>query len=133
MAGAGHHGVAAMEQHADDAEGDVEEDDESWEPPVVETVAKTGEGVETFLDTLEDHRAWLETTGELDAKLRTRYAEEIRALLREDTADLLQEELDARGGIDALVEDVVAKETDPYTVADEIVEPLADCVADRRD
>jgi LAO/AO transport system kinase len=137
MAGAGHHGVAAMEQHADDDdEDDDDEDDdedESWEPPVVETVAKTGEGVEDFLDTLDDHRAWLETTGELDAKLRTRYAEEIRALLREDTADLLQEELDARGGIDALVEGVVAKETDPYTVADEIIEPLADCVAERRD
>ena len=133
MSGGGHHGVAAMEQHGDD-EADAEDDgDESWEPPVVETVAKTGEGVEAFLDTLEDHRAWLETTGELDAKLRTRYAEEIRALLREDTADLLQEELDAHGGIDALVEDVVAKETDPYSVADEIVEPLADCVADRRD
>jgi LAO/AO transport system kinase len=116
-------------------EGGVVEADEgeAWVPPVVETVAKSGEGVEGFLDTLDDHRAYLERTGELDAHARTRYAEEIRALLREDTRDLLERELDARGGVDELVDDIVARETDPYEVADEVMEPLRDCLDERRD
>jgi LAO/AO transport system kinase len=103
----------------------------TWEAPVVETVAKTGEGVPEFLDTLEEHYDFLEETGQLDDKVRTRYAEEIRALLREDTADLIEGELDARGGIDDVVEAVMNKETDPYAVVDEIMAPITDCVEDR--
>ncbi|WP_255196663.1 methylmalonyl Co-A mutase-associated GTPase MeaB [Halorarius litoreus] len=134
LAGGGHHGVAVSSFGGDDEdEPEADDADDEWQPPVVETVANTGEGVEDFLETLADHRTWLETTGELDAKLRSRYAEEIRALLREDTADLIQQELDARGGIESFVDSVLAKETDPYQVADEVIEPLADCVAGDRD
>ncbi|PSQ40916.1 methylmalonyl Co-A mutase-associated GTPase MeaB [Halobacteriales archaeon QS_9_68_42] len=102
---AGHHGAGAV-----DLEGDEEIDDEDErQPPIVETVAKTGEGVEE------------------------RYAAEIRTLLREDSAALVEEELQDRGGLDAYVEAVTAKETDPYSVVDEIVGPVADCVRESRE
>jgi LAO/AO transport system kinase len=107
--------------------GTVEvEGGEAWVPPVVQTVAKSGEGLDEFLETLGEHRSYLERTGELQAKARARYAAEIRRLLREDTRELLERELEARGGIDSFVDDVVARETDPYTVADEVVGPLRD-------
>ncbi|WP_255150342.1 methylmalonyl Co-A mutase-associated GTPase MeaB [Halorarius halobius] len=126
---AGHHGADAVAD-GDDASDD---DDDEWEPPIVETVANSGEGLEAFLDTLADHRTWLVDAGEREAKVRTRYAEEIRALLREDTADLLEQEIAARGGLDAFVDRVVERETDPYSVADDLVGPIADCVADERE
>ena len=107
--------------------GTVEvEGGEAWVPPVVQTVAKSGEGLDEFLETLGEHRSYLERTGELQAKARARYTAEIRRLLREDTRELLERELEARGGIDSFVDDVVARETDPYTVADEVVGPLRD-------
>ena len=62
-----------------------------------------------------------------------RYAEEIRQLLRNDANALLKEELDRRGGAAALAEAVADRETDPYAVADEIFEPLRDCVEARRE
>ena len=126
---AGHHGADALSG----LEVEAEFDEDEWEPPIVETVAKTGEGVDDFLDTLADHAVWLAETGELDSKVRQRYASEIRTLLREDTASLLSEEIDARGGLDAYVDAVVARETDPYTVADELMNPLEECVRERRD
>ena len=122
-------GSAGTPGSTTDQGGPVEtEQGEAWVPPVVQSVADTGEGVEGFLDTLDEHRAFLERTGALDAKARSRYAEEIRRLLREDTRSLLERELEARGGIEAFVDDVVARETDPYTVADEVVQPLRDCL-----
>ncbi|MFP4626760.1 MAG: methylmalonyl Co-A mutase-associated GTPase MeaB [Natronomonas sp.] len=132
---AGHHGAETLA----DASGSTavatapdanrgEETTEGWEPPIVETVAKTGEGVEAYLDTLSAHRQWLEESGELQSKERQRTAAEIRTLLREDGAALLEEELEAEGGMDAYVDAVIARETDPYSVVEELVSPLADCV-----
>jgi LAO/AO transport system kinase len=125
---AGHHGADAMP----DEETDTEDDDEGWEPPIVETVGKTGEGVEEFLETLADHVEWLSESGELETQARKRYQAEIQTLLREDTAALLEEELEARGGLEAYVDRVLKKETDPYSVADELIAPIEACVQDRR-
>jgi LAO/AO transport system kinase len=127
----GHHGAEAG--YSGDGEtagepGAADDGGDTWEPPVLETVAKSGEGVEAFLDTLAEHRDWLERTGRLEGKTRTRYAEEIRTLLREDTSRLVRREIDARGGLDSYVDAVVDRETDPYTVADEVLAPLRECV-----
>jgi LAO/AO transport system kinase len=104
-----------------------------WTPPIVEAVATQGQGVAEYVDALDDHRAHLEATGELDAKARSRYAEEIRTLLREDTADLLTEEIAAHGGIEELVAGVTAGETDPYEIADSVLDPIAECAQRQRD
>jgi LAO/AO transport system kinase len=127
---AGHHGADVFDHGPE--EGD-EEDDEGWKPAIVETIAKTGEGIEGFLDTVDEHVAWLVESGELEAQTRQRYEAEIKTLLREDTASLLEDELSTRGGLDAYVDRVVARETDPYAIADELMGPLEDCVAEERE
>ncbi|CAI49447.1 YgfD family GTPase [Natronomonas pharaonis DSM 2160] len=128
---AGHHGADTIDigGGTDDPDGDAD----GWEPPIVETVAKSGDGVEEFLGVLADHVEWLKETGERQTQVEKRYAAEIRTLLREDTATLLEAEIEARGGLDQYVQQVLQRETDPYTVADDIVEPLADCVRKRRE
>ena len=144
--GGGHHGfekttveVDAAEV-ADDADHDAADSDaadsegvEPWDPPIVETVANRGEGIDEFVTALDDHRTYLEESGQLTAKARMRYAEEIRTLLREDARQLLSEEIDARGGLDEHVQAVLDRESDPYTVAETVIESLEDCVRDRRD
>jgi LAO/AO transport system kinase len=107
------------------------ENGEPWTPEVVETVATAGEGIDDLIGTLANHREYLETTGRLREKARTRYAEEIRALIRADVSDLVERELDRRGGIESLAEAVLDRETDPYTVADEVVAPIRDCLDER--
>lgn len=103
-------------------------DTEGWTPPVLETVARTGEGIEAFVEAVDDHTAYLDRTGRREDRVRTRYAEEIRTLLREDTAALVAAELRERGGMEEYVDAVLDRETDPYTVADEILTPLVDCL-----
>jgi LAO/AO transport system kinase len=119
----GHHGATEMDVSV---EGDI--DRAGWEPEIVETIAERGEGVGELLETLANHRRYLEESGERETQMRQRYAEEIRTLIREDVNELLTEELEAQGGLDQFVTRVVDRETDPYSVSDRVVEPLAECL-----
>jgi LAO/AO transport system kinase len=111
-----------------DEGGNAADAPEPWETPVLETVATTGEGVDAFLDTLQAHANWLRDTGRIEAKRRQRTAEEIRTLLREDAGELVERELATHGGVDALAGRVLDGETDPYTIADEVLEPVEACL-----
>lgn len=106
----------------------LEAQDREWNPEIVETVATSGEGLDDLIETFSAHRSYLESSGALEKKARTRSAEEVRTLLREDAGRLLEAEIDRRGGIEGLVDRIVARETDPYTVADEIIAPLERCL-----
>ncbi|MFC6906184.1 methylmalonyl Co-A mutase-associated GTPase MeaB [Halalkalicoccus tibetensis] len=100
-----------------------------WTPEIIETVATSGEGLDELLETFASHREYLESSGALEEKARTRYAEEVRTLLREDAGSLLEGEIERRGGMEELVDRIVARETDPYTVADDVMAPLEECLA----
>ncbi|QIO22481.1 methylmalonyl Co-A mutase-associated GTPase MeaB [Haloarcula sp. JP-L23] len=127
--GAGHHGAMAATDEGGvgpDTEGDAA--DERWDPPIVETVANRSEGVEEFISVLEDHADYLDRTGKREQQARDRFAAEIRTLLREDANELVSGELDRHGGIESAVDAVMARETDPYTVVDEVLAPLRECL-----
>nr|WP_226482012.1 methylmalonyl Co-A mutase-associated GTPase MeaB [Natrinema amylolyticum] len=128
----GHHGADAMSGGGDDrgdADGDDGDDEATdWTPPIVETVATKGTGVETFIDELANHRTYLVDSGTLAEKVRQRYAEEIRTLLREDVHSLLEDELAESGGIDDLAEAVRLGETDPYSIAGDVLAPVEACI-----
>jgi len=115
------------------ADGDGGDDADRWEPPVIETVANGGEGVGAFVTAIDDHLAHLDESGRRETKQRSRYAAAIRTLLREDANELLVDELAARGGVDQYVDDVLARDADPYTVTEEILAPLRECLAARRE
>ncbi|WP_277540919.1 methylmalonyl Co-A mutase-associated GTPase MeaB [Haloarcula laminariae] len=125
---AGHHGASGTEMVEAAGTGDGGETADDWEPPIVETVANRGEGVDEFLAVLDDHGDYLDRTGGRERQARDRFAAEIRTLLREDANGLIADELDRRGGLDAHVDAVMARETDPYTVVDEVLEPLRECL-----
>ncbi|WP_141212879.1 methylmalonyl Co-A mutase-associated GTPase MeaB, partial [Halorubrum sp. Ea1] len=128
----GHHGFDAPE-HPDDptpsdgeaASGDAADasgdDAPGWTPEVLRTVANTGEGVDELIAAFDAHAAHLRESGEIEATKRRRYAEEIRTLVRSDVGALAAEEIERRGGIDRLAEAVRRRETDPYSVAAEVV------------
>ena len=128
----GHHSVDEA-QGASVVNGEQEREEETWTPEVVETVATSGEGIDDLADVLAAHRTFLEESGRLREKAQTRYAEEIRRLVQSDLSDLVERELDARGGIDAFAAAVADRETDPYTVADEVVAPVRDCLEETDD
>jgi LAO/AO transport system kinase len=51
-----------------------------WHPPIVTTIATTGEGIEELLRQLDRHAAWLDDSGERERRRLARVREEIIAL-----------------------------------------------------
>ncbi|RQG93408.1 methylmalonyl Co-A mutase-associated GTPase MeaB [Natrarchaeobius chitinivorans] len=128
--GGGHHGPDASTHHGGDdgsPEGESERDS-AWTVPIVETVATTGDGVEALVDELAGHRTYLVESGERASRSRKRHAEEIRTLLREDVHTMLEAQLERSGGVDELADDVRRGETDPYTIANELLSPVERCL-----
>jgi LAO/AO transport system kinase len=123
---AGHHGFDEVEMDLD-----MPADTDPWKPPIVETVATDGEGVVGLVETFAEHREFLEASGELTRRRRQRVAEEIRTLLRDDAAGLVEDELDDHGGVGSFVDGVMAGETDPYTIAADVMEPIRDCIEEQ--
>lgn len=95
----------------------------SWRPPIVKTVAQTGDGVDEVVAKLDEHRAWMETTGELKARRRRRARDEIEAIalteLRARFGDL-----HGHAQLDGLADAVVAGTNDPYTASDRLIAAL---------
>jgi LAO/AO transport system kinase len=98
---------------------------DGWKPPIVLTVAQSGQGLDEVVAELDRHRAWLEESGELGRRRTRRAREEIEAIamaaLRERWEGVSGAQ-ELRGDLDALAEAVVAGEKDPYSAADELVD-----------
>jgi len=114
-----------MVHHAGDAVGSHRHGEApDWTPPVLETVATEGEGVQEFVDTVNDHRQFLEESGLRERRTRQRYGDEIRTLLREDAERLVEAEIAASGGIENHVDRILAGKTTPYEVVDGLIRPF---------
>jgi LAO/AO transport system ATPase len=96
-----------------------------WRPPICKTVAarETDNGIEEVLEKIEDHRDWLESSGEGQRRRTERAAREIEAIalaaLRERIGDV-----HGSAALGSLAEAVVAGRTDPYSAADDLLAGL---------
>jgi LAO/AO transport system kinase len=96
---------------------------EAWRPPIVRTVANSGEGVDEVWAAVNRHRSRMEETGELAERRRRRLADELRAIvvgLLERRAQRLANGPDFA----ALLGQIEERTLDPYTAADRIVAGL---------
>ena len=98
---------------------------EAWSPPIVRTVATDGTGVDELVNTLDTHRAHLERSG----AWRARRAESARRQVRSIVEDHVQRRLEAltAGEVwQARFDAIASREEDPYSVAEEVLEAVAE-------
>jgi LAO/AO transport system kinase len=90
-----------------------------WRPPIVATVASTGQGVEELWSAVRDHREQLTSSGELERRRAARVADE----LTEIVAALLRERAKRAAGehLDRLAAAVAERTIDPWTAAEELL------------
>jgi LAO/AO transport system kinase len=96
-----------------------------WRPPVVETVAATGEGVDALWGEVARHRAHLVATGALRRGRAARLVQELRRVL---LARLLLrvEEVGSGEGYGRVLREVVEGRLDPYRASEELLPPAPD-------
>lgn len=91
-----------------------------WTPPVVKTVASTSDGVQSLVEAIDEHRAWLVSSGELAVRRVRRARDEVEAL----AVALLRRRLEAGEGSRRLAdaaERVASGQLDPHTAAEDLV------------
>jgi LAO/AO transport system kinase len=96
---------------------------DSWNQPIVKTIAATGEGIDEEAAAIAEHFAWLESSGELAVRRTKRVRDEIEAIavasLREQWRGVHE-----NAALDELAAEVVAGASDPYAAADLLLENL---------
>lgn len=96
---------------------------EGWNPPVLKVSAEQNAGVDELVAVIARHRVHLEEDGELD-RIKVRMARlDVVEILKERLTDTMNTELE-RATTQAELEKVATRETDPYTVADMIVDKI---------
>lgn len=96
----------------------------AWFPPILKAVAVRGEGIADIADKVTEHGAFLAT----DEGTRTRRRQRERHILDQVLRDLAVRAIDGwlvqDGRRDAYLDRIIARETDPYTVGDEVLAAL---------
>ncbi len=92
----------------------------AWVPPVLQTVASRGEGIDEAVEKIDEHYAWLKDSGTLAQRRLRRARDEVEAIavasLRQRMGDLGGEEL-----LSTVAAEVAAGSLDPYAAADRII------------
>jgi len=89
-----------------------------WKPPIVTTIGVRGEGIDEAVSRLDEHWAWLNTTGELKKRRQARAREELTALAFAALRGRL-----AASRLDELASRVADGTLDPFEAADELLDP----------
>ncbi len=100
-------------------------EDEGWEPPILETEALKGRGIPELIEAIEKHRRYLESNdkGQWRKVESKRARTQLLETLREEALKELLHRMEERGqSLDDLVEKVAAKETDPYSIVQDLLQ-----------
>jgi LAO/AO transport system kinase len=92
-----------------------------WRPPIVDTIASNGEGLDELWSEIARHRAYLHASGGLETRRADRMAHELRRVLMARSSAAIHE-LSAGEEFAGAVKALVAGEIDPYQAADRLTE-----------
>ncbi|HZS89001.1 MAG TPA: methylmalonyl Co-A mutase-associated GTPase MeaB [Chloroflexota bacterium] len=92
-----------------------------WIPPILQTRATEGSGLDALWGAVEQHRAYLQRGGELEKRRRARLQAEILALAMGRLRAQLLGTINGREHLDELVDRALRREIDPYSAADAVL------------
>jgi LAO/AO transport system kinase len=95
-----------------------------WTPPIVETQATSGEGIERLWQVILEHRAWLEEDGRLEQRRRQNLDAEIRSLAAARALARLESRVEDDPRLRELLGAVHRRELDPLTCTEQLFEEV---------
>jgi len=101
-----------------------------WRPPLLKTVATSGRGVPELVEAIWRFRAHSKPTQA--ARRRTRSEYRLRELVSQRFMDRLEREVLSPGELGALVDQIAAREVDPYTAANDLLRRTLGQLPDRQ-
>jgi LAO/AO transport system kinase len=113
-------GVEAVQRELEmmlELEGDMG----AWRPPIMRTVARTGDGVDALLDKIDEHRGMMEREGLLEEAERRRCRREVLELLKHKAVLSLLADY-GPDDFDALITMVADRKMHPHDAVEKIME-----------
>jgi GTPase len=95
-----------------------------WDPPIVLTEAIRGENVPALWEKVEEHRAFLTESGQLEERRRANLAREVFAVAASRAGRHLERAVTDDPELRRLLAEVQARELDPLTAVREILEKV---------
>ena len=96
----------------------------TWRPPICKTIALHGEGVEEVAEAIEEHRAYLQESGEFQRRERERIEAELREMISQEMARRFFQRVD-EGVLKDLVDRIARRELDPYSAVAMLLAEMA--------
>jgi LAO/AO transport system kinase len=97
---------------------------ETWEPPVLMTVASKGEGVAELVAALDRHHTYLAQSGKLVERRARRLAARTRAVVNRAVSQWVWDETRAEELLSQRLDEVTDGTRSPYDVAEEILDQV---------
>jgi len=92
-----------------------------WSPPVQRTVAVEDIGIDELWVAIEKHRKYLFDSGQFQEKRRHRTYQETLRMIHNELFRVVREALQENGRLDHAVEEILRRESDPYSLMRKIV------------
>ncbi len=94
---------------------------DGWRPPILQTVATTGQGISALGKALVKFRTFGESGAGRQARRREHWRARVLELLRQSLFEQVAEPRLRDGSLDRYVEDLLALRRDPFSVVEEII------------
>ncbi len=121
-----HHGVDLSRNVARQAREAAAKSGETWTPPVLRTVASKDEGVAGLVEALDRHFRYLEASGTLRERRRTRLRERVVEVVEDKARRRLWNDAGTRQWLEERLPELEAGRATPFTVADDLLARSAD-------
>jgi LAO/AO transport system kinase len=95
-----------------------------WTPEIVKTNSLTGENFDKLLEKINMHREFLKKTGIISNYQKTRIKSEILKILEYKMTKRIEKLFNQSKQIDESIQKVINKSTDPYSMAELIIEMI---------
>ncbi len=93
-----------------------------WRPPVIKTVANTGQGIDNVAEAVQAHADYLKREGLFEEKRRKRMEMELLEVLNQYIVKEILEKTKKTNEFDSMVTFIVRREIDCYTAAERLLQ-----------
>lgn len=95
--------------------------DDGWDPLIFRTEAILGKGIFELVYGIYRHKQALEKNKALEKKLRERTKTTFLEILESEVMGHFMEKMEKEGGWDKIIDDLMNRRTDPYSVAEKVM------------
>lgn len=92
-----------------------------WMAPVVKTIAVDNDGLEDLWTKIQEHRRYLDQSGEFIRRRRERTGRETLRMIHGELFRVVRHHLELSGQMERLIEEITDRKRDPYSVMREVL------------